>query len=125
MRRRVLAGAAAVLVVVGLVAAWQASRAEAPLRSAQRRLADDAGFGRASDAGLTLTRVSADLQAAAEGCGAECDELFTAAAFTRVAAVTVLRCRLREIHLFREELQTFLQAVEDGRSENPPEGPSC
>lgn len=96
-----------------------------PVDAALRELRSDDNFTRASDAGATLTRVSVDLQTAADRCRTGCDELLTSAAFTRVAAVAVLRCRHLEIFEFRRDLRAYLDSLRDDRPLDPPPNPQC
>lgn len=122
-----VAAAVSVVVVVVLVTMVVTSRSTPPLQAALDELADDANFGRASDAGAAFTRISEHLAEARTGCGSRpgCDDLLTAAAFTRVGAVTVLRCRLREIFEFRVAVRVFVQEHAAGSSPAPPPNPNC
>lgn len=119
---------ALVVVVAVALAGGLALRADGdddPVDAALHELRADDNFTRASDAGATLTRVSADLQAAADRCRSGCDQLLTAAAFTRVAAVAVLRCRHLEIFEFRRDLRAYLKSLRDDSPLDPPPNPQC
>lgn len=120
-RRAVVASAAIVLVAVVTLAAVRSS-APTPLEEARRLVRSDANFATATETGVTFTKVSRRLEAAAESCrsGAtasdvtrrtRCDALFSGAAYARVSAVAVLRCTRPGVFEARASMATYLDEV--------------
>jgi len=130
---RLVLAIAAALAVAGVVAALFASssRGGGELGEAGRILADEDRFAAASTAGTALNRVSILLQRAGERCDADtdtdtaCDDLFTAAAAARVAAVAALRCQRPQLFETRLAFAAYLDAIDDGRRPEPPAPPEC
>jgi hypothetical protein len=114
------------------VAALQLGGDGDPLAHARQLAADEGGFDTATSAGVTLTRISRDLEAAADDCAssdgaraARCSSLYAGAGYARVSAAGVLRCTRPGVFDARAELRRYLDALVAGRDPQPPAPPGC
>ena len=119
---------AVLIIAIGGVAAALAFRGPSPFDKALEMLESEDGFATATDAGTTLVRVSSLLQDAGEDCAGdsgdddpECVELFVAAGYARVNAVSVLTCTKPGIFEARQSMRTYLLDLdEEGEAKQPP-----
>ena len=130
--------AVTVLVLVAGATALALRSEPTGLALARRILDDDRSFATPVDAGVALTRISVALQEAGEGCGDDrteraparsnadgCSHLFSAAAYSRVAAVQVLPCTRRGVAAARAALRPYLEGLESDPATPAPPLPEC
>ena len=118
----------AVVAAVGVVALLRAP-GSGPFDRALDVLRDDASVATATDAGAAFTRVSVILQDGGEKClddaKSSCDQLFATAAYSRVAAVSLLSCTRRGLIQARAQLTDHLEKLDRGRTAVLPPVPQC
>ena len=137
-RRGRLLAAVVLLVLIAGVAGLSMRSEPTGLALARRILDDDGSFATPIDAGVALTRISVALQDAGEGCSGRgnppasavrsadgCSHLFSAAAYSRVAAVQVLPCTRRGVAAARSALRSYLERLEADPATSPPPLPEC
>jgi hypothetical protein len=91
------------------------------LGHARDLVADDANFATAIESGVTFTKVSTDLEQAADDCkpsnGPRCENLYAAAGYARVSAVGILRCTRPGVFDARQSMRGLLRDLDDDAGE--------
>ena len=119
---RRLVTVAAVALLAGAVGFALLRSTEDPgdraLRHAHALVADDDNFVTAIETGVTFTKVSTDLERAADDCKPEraprCENLDAAAGYARVSAVGVLRCTRPGVFDARRAMRGLLVELQHG-----------
>ena len=131
-RRVVTAAAVALLAVAVAVAVLRAGQDPGgrALGHARDLVADDANFATAIESGVTFTKVSTELEHAADDCepssALRCENLYAAAGYARVSAVGVLRCTRPGVFDARQAMGALLRDLDDdARATTIPAVVSC